>query len=91
MKVIFCTSNKIGAILIRGVTWSTWSHIGIIDGDKVIEAAWPRVRVVTLDEVISAHSRYIIVDIPCMDEKEALKAAYSQVGKPYDWTAILGM
>ena len=45
MKVLFCTSNKIGAVLIRGVTWSKWSHVAILLGDgTVVEAVYPKVR-----------------------------------------------
>ncbi|MFA6903334.1 MAG: YiiX/YebB-like N1pC/P60 family cysteine hydrolase [Gallionellaceae bacterium] len=91
MKIIFCTSNKIGARLIRAVTWSDWSHVGIINGDEVIEAVYPRVKATPLHEVIANHTRYCIVDIPCPDEAAAIKAALSQIGKIYDLKGMLGL
>ena len=38
MRVLLCTTDKIGSRIIRAVTWSRWSHAAIIDGDEIIEA-----------------------------------------------------
>lgn len=39
MKVIFARNNySFISKLIRLYTWSDWSHVGVIDGDYVIEA-----------------------------------------------------
>ncbi|UCV02308.1 YiiX/YebB-like N1pC/P60 family cysteine hydrolase [Dechloromonas denitrificans] len=91
MRVLFCTSKLPGAALIRAVTWSAWSHVALIDGDEAIEATWPAVRVAPLDELIAKHSAYAIVDLPCKDSAEVIAAARSQVGKPYDLTALFGL
>lgn len=91
MRVLFCTSKLPGAVLIRAVTWSPWSHVALVDGDEVIEATWPAVRVAPLAEVIAAHSAHVIVDLPCLSPAEVIKAARSQVGKPYDLTALFGL
>ena len=80
-----------GAAIIRAVTWSDWSHVAIIDGEEVIEATWPAVRVVPLADVIVKHSRFVVADIPCQDPAAVIAAARSQIGKPYDLTAIFGM
>ena len=90
VKLLFCTSQKIGAVAIRAVTWSKYSHVALLDGDEVIEATWPAVRVAPLAEVIAAHSAHVIVDLPCHSPAEVIKAARSQVGKPYDWKALVG-
>jgi uncharacterized protein YycO len=90
VKILFCTSDKIGARIIRGVTWSDFSHVAIIDGDEVIEAVWPRVRVTPLADVLAGHTRCVIVEIPC-DEKAAILAARSQIGKPYDLKGMIGL
>lgn len=95
MKVLFCKSNIIGSIIIRSVTWSKWSHVALIDDSdlqnvKVIEAVYPKVRVVSMDEVVKKHSSCVIVDFPVYS-KPILDYAYSQVGKPYDVTALLGL
>ncbi len=92
MRLLFCTSNKIGSRLIRAFTWSKWSHVAIVDGNEVIEAAWPRVRIKPLAEVLAEHTAYELVDVP--DEllaDDVIDAVRSQVGKPYDWTAIVGI
>lgn len=91
MRVLFCTSQLPGAVLIRGVTWSDWSHVALVDGDDAIEATWPVVRVVSLAEVIAAHSAHVIVDLPCRDPAAAIAAARAQAGKPYDLTALFGL
>lgn len=91
MRVLFCTSKLPGAFLIRTITWSDWSHVALIDGEEAIEATWPAVRVAPLSEVIAKHSAFVVVDIPCDDPAAVIAAARSQVGKPYDLTALFGL
>lgn len=91
MRVLFCTSKLPGAALIRAVTWSQWSHVALVDGDEAIEAIWPAVRVAPLAEVIAAHSAHVIVDLPCRLPSDVIRAARSQVGKPYDLSALFGL
>jgi uncharacterized protein YycO len=91
MRVLFCTSDRVAARWIRGVTWSDWSHVGILDGAEVIEAVCPTVRVAALEDVVAAHTRWSVVDIPCPDEAAAIAAARAQVGKPYDLAGMLGL
>lgn len=91
MRVLFCTSHLPGAVLIRAVTWSDWSHVALIDGDMAIEAVWPQVRVTQLADVLAKHSRYVVVELPDADDAAILDAARSQVGKPYDLTALFGL
>lgn len=91
MRVLFCASSEVGAVLIRAATWSDWSHVALIDGDQVIEAVWPQVRVTPLADVIAAHPRHMIVELPCAEPARAVAAARSQVGKPYDVWGIVGL
>lgn len=91
MKVLFCTSELIGAKLIRAVTWSDWSHVALVDGDTVIEAVWPVVKTTPLSEVLEKHKSYTIVELPSLDDDALLEAAKSQLGKPYDLTALFGI
>jgi uncharacterized protein YycO len=91
MRVLLCRSPRLGSWLIRLLTWSDWSHSGIVvGGDQVIEATWPRVRITPLAEVLAAHPIYEVVDLPCPDPGAALHAALGQVGKPYDVKALFG-
>jgi hypothetical protein len=91
MRVLFCTSDQIGARLIRAVTWSDWSHVAIIDGAEVIEAVWPAVRVRPLADVLATHPRHAIVDFHCPRDDLAIAWARAQVGKPYDLAGMLGL
>jgi len=91
MRIMFCTSDKIGARLIRAVTWSSFSHVCILDGDEAIEAVWPRVRCVPISEVIWSHTRYAIVDITCPDDAAGIAWARAQIGKPYDLFGMIGL
>jgi uncharacterized protein YycO len=91
MRLLFCTSRLPAAALIRAVTWSDWSHVALVDGEVVIEATLAGVRVSSLWEVIAAHSAHAIVDLPCQSPVEIIAAARSQVGKPYDLTALIGL
>ena len=49
------------------------------------------VRLAPLSEIIAKHSAHCIVDIPCDDPAAVIAAARSQVGKPYDLTALFGL
>lgn len=89
MQVAFFRSRTIGSWLIRLVTWSEWSHVALVHEDRAIEAVWPRVREVTLAEIVAAHSEYVVVEIPA--SLGVLLAAREQIGKPYDWAALIGM
>ena len=91
MRVLLCASNQIGSHIIRAATWSRWSHAAIIDGDEIIEAVWPRVRVSPLADALVSHPRWVIIDIPVADESAAIAAARSQIGKPYDLWGVLGL
>lgn len=91
MRVLLCTTDKIGSRIIRAVTWSRWSHAAIIDGNEIIEAVWPRVRVSSLAWAIETHPRWTVIDIPVADESAAIAAARSQIGKPYDLWGVLGL
>ena len=91
MRVLLCTTDKIGSRIIRAVTWSRWSHAAIIDGDEIIEAVWPRVRVSSLIRALENASAMAVIDIPVADEAGAIAAARSQVGKPYDLLGVIGL
>lgn len=92
MKLMFCTSNLPGAILIRSVTWSRWSHVAVlIDDNTCIEAVWPRVKYSSVEEVKQKHPKWCIVDFDVPDEAAAINFAKLQVGKRYDVTALFGI
>ena len=91
MKLIFCRANDPISWYVRLLTWSKWSHVGIVDGPNVVEAYFPYVRVSKLSDVIRAHSRVAFKDLFCKNNQAALNAAISQIGKPYDMKALFGL
>lgn len=90
MKLFFCTNDLPAAVAIRVFTWSDWSHVAIIDGDEIIEAVWPRVRVSKLEEAKNKYESWVIAEVKTRNDAEIIKAVRSQVGKPYDIGAIFG-
>jgi uncharacterized protein YycO len=90
MKLLFCTSKLPVSVAIRVFTWSDWSHVAIIDGDEIIEAVWPKVRVSKLEEAKNKYKSWVIAEVKTRNDAEIIKAARSQVGKPYDIGAIFG-
>ena len=91
VPLIFARSNQVGSLAIRLFTWSRWSHVGIIDGDAVIEAVGFKGVVVTpLEEFKQRYSTYEIAYAPVEDIDRCYYRAYQQVGKKYDWSAIFG-
>ena len=90
MKLLFCTSKLPVSVAIRVFTWSDWSHVAIIDGDEIIEAVWPKVRVSKLEKAKNKYESWVIAEVKTKNDAEIIKAARSQVGKPYDIGAIFG-
>lgn len=91
MKLAFCRSKTIGSWLIRKITWSHWSHVAIVDGDEIIEATYPRVRVSSLDHLHFNHDEILIVEFPTDKDRDIIAFARSQLGKRYDLIGILGL
>lgn len=92
VSLLFSASRHPMSAVIRACTWSNWSHVALIDGDEVIEATAPDgVRRFPAVQAIN-HAKYgAIVELPCRDPGAVIAAAASQLGKPYDYTAIVGL
>lgn len=90
MIVIFGRSRTLSSFAIRLFTWSRWSHVGVVDGDNVIEATLKRgVSVTTLDEFKSRYHRTQIAEIPsCEGWRERLREC---IGDGYDWRGIFSL
>lgn len=92
VQLLFSTTRHPFSALIRAATWSRWSHVSLVAGPHVIEAvALGGVRQVSKGYAIKRASDYQLVDIPARDPRAIIDAARSQIGKPYDWTAIIGL
>lgn len=92
LGLLFSTTGSPFSALIRATTWSRWSHVALIDGDSVIEAAALHgVRRIPAAQAVAAARRAAVVDMSCCDPQAVIAAAAEQIGKPYDWTAVLGL
>lgn len=92
VRLLFSTSRHPLSAVIRAATWSRWSHVSIISGDTVIEAAAVvGVRVISLAAAIQHAKACEIVEVDCPDPLAVISLALGQVGKPYDYAAIFGI
>lgn len=97
MYLVLCTAPNPGAWLLRFVMWSRWSHSAILDEDDQDGVVYDStllgggVRATSmvdfLDHYPKNELRLIAVDPDRIDEARAWLAA--QIGKRYDWTALL--
>lgn len=93
IKLLFCT-NPVNPFswVIRAGSWSTWSHVAIVSGESVIEAvAIDGVSQRPLVDRQKQDPRWQLVDFACPDPEGVIAAARSQIGKPYDYTGVLGL
>lgn len=86
IRLRFSTQHALGSAAIRWFTWSEWSHVDAVLPDGRWFGARADGGVQARDPYPVARSRVLDVDLP----PEALDRALSQLGKPYDRTAIAG-
>ena len=89
MKLIFGASRMPGSLLLQFFTFSQWSHVGIVYGEFVIEARFPRVRMTTVGAFQAHYPRWEFAELPCADEAVAEAYARSRVGRLYDIGGLL--
>lgn len=92
VKLLFSKSRLPGSYLIRALTWSKYSHVEILLSDShVIGANYPKgVERQTLEGRIKKTSKYEIYEVDA-DENMVSEFLKTQLGKPYDITAIFGI
>lgn len=95
LVVAYCRSPSIGGFLIRNADrWGRWSHCALLTPhDTVIEARAFHGAVETNGtEFFERYKRgaLIYATVECPDPAAAVTWAREQVGKPYDYGAILG-
>ncbi|MDD2105723.1 hypothetical protein CMV24_15000 [Pseudomonas plecoglossicida] len=92
IQLLFTTTRMPLSALIRAATWSRWSHVALVDGPNVIEAvALGGVRQISKNHAMSQATDYCLVDLPARYPQAIIDAARTQLGKPYDWTGIVGL
>lgn len=92
MNVYFCRSKGLASWIIRTFTMSRWNH-GAIEIDGVVWQATASKGVHVVDLETLAHHYHDIECVPVeVPNKQAAKDFLrAQLGKPYDWGAVLGM
>lgn len=93
LPIVFASDWYPASIAIKLFTMSRWSHVGIIDGDHVIETKLLTGCTRTpIGEWKKKHSKHHIAEIDCpRGLPDALEFARSQVGTKYDWRGIIGL
>jgi len=92
MLMIFSRRRALSSVLIRLATWSRWSHVSIVESDTLVIDArlFGGVRHRSLDELLRTSSAVEWRAVALDDEAAALAFARAQIGKRYDWSAIVG-
>lgn len=94
VELVFTDNKFLAARLIRAFTWSDYCHVGFYDrkNGSVIDSRSDRKGVTeyAFEDLKKDYSRILIRSLPNVP-REALEIARSQLGKPYDWTALAGL
>ena len=92
LTILFCSSRDPISWAIRELTWSDWSHVGILEpnGKYVVEARYSEVRRVPLAVFLADNDVVQPKQYRCDDLQSAIGFAWEQVGKPYDVKALFG-
>lgn len=93
VDLLFCTnpSNPL-SWAIRAGSWSKWSHVALIDGEDVLEAvALHGVVRTPLATRKQQDTSWQVVTLACRDRQAIIDAAATQLGKPYDYTGVIGI
>lgn len=93
MKILVASGNAFSSLLIKLFTFSKWTHTAVMfDNLTVIDVTYKTgVRRITLEEFKQEYRDVFEIDIILPNEKEALQFALDQLGKSYDYTAMLGI
>jgi uncharacterized protein YycO len=95
MKIVFSASDTLGGALIRFGTRSDWNHVDLLFEDGTLIGSSGKghgVEKMSLNERLSDKYRivrYRIDEITLPDEAAARRFAEEQVGKKYDYTAVI--
>ena len=90
VKLVFMRSNLIGSKFIRFMTWSQYSHVGVLLPDgNVVEARYPEgVIMRRLDLAVEHATDYEIVKIPVKNPKAVYDFMKDHLGKKYDLSGL---
>lgn len=91
MRFVFVAAGNLGGVAIRAFEGGQANHCGIVDGDHVIDATFAHgVERRPFEDF--AHRRVMVdsIDVALPREADAWSFLREQLGKGYDWRAIVG-
>lgn len=93
MQVLLVRAHSVGSFAIRARLWENWSHAAVVlPNGEVIDSTFKAggVRLRKLSDVMDHASAAKVITLNVPNEERALSFLHQQLGKPYDWRAILG-
>ena len=92
MKIWFCRSKTVVGRLIQLATFSKWNHVALQVGGIVYEVDMKGgVRMVRLKDFLAMWSETQCLDVYVRDQAATIRWLNQQLGKPYDFMAILAL
>jgi|AntRauTorcE11898_2_1112593.scaffolds.fasta_scaffold22767_3 uncharacterized protein YycO len=92
VKVHFCRSRNIGGLFIQLVTFSRWNHVAVEISGVVFDATLAHgVASWSFKNFRSHYSTIETIELQTIEQGKALEFLKDQIGKPYDWTALLAL
>ena len=92
LQLAFTTTNGPLSWAIRTFTWSNFSHVDLyFPEENLLIGAVPFKGVISrnADEVFKQASKISVYEVD-VDSELARSIIMGQIGKPYDWTAVMG-
>lgn len=86
----FITSDSFVSRAIRHITWSEFSHVDLVVREGLLGAQADGVKIRPDNYCKVTKVQVVTVDVPDMVAGKVLLFCKSQIGKPYDYTALLG-
>lgn len=89
---LFIRTGDIWSPGIRAVTWSPWSHVATVLNKNLIYESLFKTGVIrnSLDAVLKRATKFEFIEYDS-DNRLLMQFLEAQVGKPYDWTAVIGI
>lgn len=95
IRLLYCRTRHLSTPFLRLGAWSPWSHVALVlpESEAVIDATFMAggVRQRSLSQLLDICSKYEFRDLTVPDPEAGYAFARSQLGKPYDWTGVIGL
>lgn len=91
--LVFTTSDAWVDRLIRVVSWSPWSHVGLLTDHQTFLESAPSLGVKESPWIVRVRqfTRVVAVPLPTtFNARVVTQRCRSQIGKPYDYWGVLG-